>query len=58
MKMAILIDVDWDEDNGADAFPQNPLSVVDFDGDGLGTIGVIQHGSTDPNLGQENILNQ
>ena len=29
-------DVDWDEDNGADAFPQNPLQWSDFDGDGLG----------------------
>ena len=26
----------WDEDNGADAFPQNPYQWSDFDGDGLG----------------------
>lgn len=26
----------WDSDNGADAFPQNPLQWSDFDGDGLG----------------------
>ena len=26
----------WDEDNGADAFPQNPLQWSDVDGDGLG----------------------
>ena len=29
-------DDSWDEDNGADAFPQNPLQWSDFDGDGLG----------------------
>ena len=29
-------DNSWDEDNGADAFPQNPQQWSDFDGDGLG----------------------